>query len=585
MKEIALKLANEWVNNPLIEDSDKSDIRELLSKNEEKELIERFGHPIEFGTGGVRAVLGNGTSRLNKYTVRKATQAMCNVLLTENHDKPSACISYDSRHFSFEFSKEVASVFAANGIKAYIFSVLTPTPMLSYAIRFHKSHCGVMITASHNPPEYNGYKAYWGDGGQVVPPVDNQVISNFNGIDNLADVKSCDFDAAMKDGMIEWIKDECNESFYKIVEAVSPRPELCLEKGKNIKIIYTPLHGTGKISIEEISNRMGFTNIITVPEQGEPDPDFTTVKFPNPEEPEALKMAVDLMLKENADVVYGTDPDADRLGVVVNVDGKPEYLNGNQIAVIMLHYILNSRKELGTLPAVPFVVKSVVTSEMQTTLVEAFNGKMVNTLTGFKWMCGAMNDLDKKGEKYDFVFASEESFGYMTHNQARDKDSVGSVAIMSEIVLYYKEQGKNLIEALDEIYTEYGFYYESLIAQVYKGADGKEKINRIMESFRKYSDASICNDEIISMDDIKSGFSTNIKTGNKTPIDLPSSNVLSFTFESGTKLFLRPSGTEPKIKFYIMVREADGDLVTKKDNAFKKINFFEEFIKTMTEKA
>ncbi len=585
MKEMALKLADEWVNNPLIEENDKSDIRKILTDNNTAEILERFGSPIEFGTGGVRAVLGNGTSRLNKYTVRKATQAMCNILGKLSLKNPSACISYDSRNFSIEFSREVASVFAANGVKAYIFPELTPTPMLSYAIRFHKSNCGVMITASHNPPEYNGYKAYWGDGGQVVTPVDKEIIENFNSITNLADVKTMDFDKAYDEGLIEWIGQSCNESFYRIIENTAPRLSLGLEKGKNIKIVYTPLHGTGTVPIEEICKRMGYTNIMTVPQQAEPNGNFPTVKFPNPEEPEALKLAVDLMLKENADVVYGTDPDADRLGVVVNVKGKPEYLNGNQTAVIMLHYILSSKKELGSLPEVPFVIKSIVTSEMQTSLVEKFGGKIVNTLTGFKWMCAVMDKMEKAGEKYDFVFASEESFGYMTHNESRDKDSIGSVAIMNEIVLYYKEQGKNIIQALDDIYNEYGFFYESLIAQVYKGVEGKGKIDRIMESFRNYSDKSICNDLITSIDDIKSGKSKNISTGDTTKIDLPSSNVLGFSFESGTKLFLRPSGTEPKIKFYIMVKEASGDLSTKKENAYNKVKMFEKFITQMTDKA
>lgn len=581
MKEQALQLAKSWSEDNYIDQADRENIKSLLadSQKNESEIIDRFYKDLEFGTGGMRSTIGIGSNRINKYNVRRATQAMASSVLKENPANPKACVSFDCREFSPEFAKEVASVFAANGIKAYIFTELTPTPILSYAVRYFDASCGVMITASHNPKQYNGYKAYWSDGAQVTPPYDSHVIEAYEGLTSWDQVKTVDFDSAVDAGTIEWIKEDCIESFYKIIDDTTLNKEMCLKEGSKASFVYTPLHGCGTVACSEISARLGFSNFELIQSQAVVDSQFSTLSTtPNPEDPEALAVAVAVMLENNSDVAYGTDPDCDRLGVVVNNKGIPAYLNGNQIAILMLHYIFTQRKEKGLLPKNPLVIKSIVTSPMQNTIVESFGGTVLDTLTGFKWMARLWKDLEDKGTDYEFVFASEESFGYMPHNLVRDKDAVASMALMNEITLFHKLQGRNLIETLDSIYEEFGYAQESLIALNFEGLSGKEKINNIMEYFRKNSTQDIASNKIKIFKDFNALTSKNLMDDTQETIDMTKSNVLGFEFENGNILFLRPSGTEPKIKFYTMVQVKDGDLSQKKDLAQKQINEIESFI-------
>lgn len=577
--------AEQWGKNVYFDQADREEINELLKNNSELELTERFHRDLEFGTGGLRAPMGMGQNRMNKYNVRRATQAMCNSML--RHEAGGcAVISYDSRNSSRDFALQAAGVFAANGIKAYVFEALTPTPMLSYGVRYYKARGGIMITASHNPPIYNGFKAFWNDGAQVVPPIDKEIITSYNQLTDWNLVKYMSFEEAQKKGLADWVSREVNESFYKVIETkVIQDAKMCKEKGSQLSVVYTALHGTGQVPCAEVAARLGFTKFHSIAEQANPDGNFSTVKSPNPEDPKALKMAVDRMLADNADIVCGTDPDCDRLGVVVNHHGSPSYLNGNQIAALMLYHMFSSMKAKGTLPKKPLVLKSIVTSPIQNAIVESFGGEVKDTLTGFKWMAGLLTELEQKKSDYGFVFASEESFGYMPHNESRDKDGVGAVALFCEIALAYKLKGMTLVEALDEIYEKYGFFYESLVSLDYEGIQGSQKINRIMDYFRKYPETSFAGEEITSKSDYEASMTTDMKLKGNKLIELPKSNVLSFTFESGNRLFLRPSGTEPKIKFYTMVKVTEGSLKEKKEAALKRVKIIEDKIKEFCEKA
>ena len=569
-----MEKALEWAQNTYFSPESRAEIQSLIDQNNTKQIDECFYKDLEFGTGGIRSILGQGINRINIYTIRKATQALCTEVLAQKSSNPSMCISYDSRIMSFELAKVAAEVMAGNGIKAYIYKHLNPVALLSFAIRSHKSMAGVMVTASHNPPEYNGYKVFWSDGAQVTPPNDQNIINNYNAISDFSVIKFQNFEAGLKSNMIAWIDDSVEEAYYQVILQAMVNPEMCQQNGSKLKIVYTPIHGAGLIPCGRALKDLGFSDVHVVPEQAQPDGRFPTVKSPNPENPSALKMAVDLMDKIQADIVMGSDPDTDRLGVAIKVNGVVHYLSGNQIGILKLHYILSEKKKKGSLTGENYVVKSVVTTPLLDTIAHGFGVEVFNTLTGFKWICGKMNELERTSPEKKFIFATEESYGYLCHTFARDKDGVSSVSQMAEVALYYKLQGMNLLEALDKIYEEYGFSREDLLSLDYFGIEGQEKISRIMANFRNFSDNNVLGNKLAQIKDYSLGIE-----------GLPKSNVIGFFFEDGNQIYLRPSGTEPKIKFYIMIQEKKGSLADKKTNAENLAKKFLDYFKAASEKA
>lgn len=583
-----LNRAKEWANNSYFDENARKEIANLIDAGDEKEIVDRFYKDLEFGTGGLRSTIGMGSNRINIYTIRKATQALANVL-KKDIASAKVAISYDSRKFSKEFAMEAAAILAANQIHSYIFDKLNPVPLLSFSVRHHQADAGIMITASHNPPEYNGYKLYWNDGGQVTPPYDKIVIDEYNNIDNWNNVQFETFNTGLEKGFIHWVGEDVENAYHKALLKNSINPQMCKSNGDRIKIVYTPIHGTGAVPCIRALQDLGFTNVLMVEEQAAPDSNFSTVKSPNPEDPAALAMAVNLLKKEGADIAMGTDPDTDRVGVAVKHNDEIYYLNGNQIAVLLMDFILNNLKTQGKMPPNPLVIKTIVTSEMQTALAKHYNINIENTLTGFKWFGERMTEIERKKLPLDFIFASEESYGYLGHTEVRDKDAVNAVALVAEMALWYKLQDKTIIDVLHELYEKHGYYQEGLVSLGYKGKDGAEKITRIMTNFReiygKVPLPNICGEKIVAVEDYLSSKKKDFKTNNTEDINLPKSNVLSIILESGNKIFLRPSGTEPKIKFYLMVRETGGNLDMKKKNAETKIKAFEKFLTMEADKA
>jgi phosphoglucomutase len=573
-----LEKARQWSNNAYFSLESRKEIEDLIKSNNEKEITERFYKDLEFGTGGMRSILGQGINRINTYTIRRATKALCLEVLAQNNPEINKiCISYDSRNMSFELARDAAEVMAFYGIKAYIYNRLNPVAMLSFAVRHFNAGAGVMVTASHNPPEYNGYKVFWSDGSQVTPPNDKNIINHYYSITDFNEIGFIPFEQALAAGKIEWMGIEVEDAYFKAILPKAINPKLCRDSGSKLKIVYTPIHGAGLIPCTRSLSELGFSDVHVVPEQALPDGKFPTVKSPNPENPSALKMSVDLMEKLGADIAMGSDPDTDRLGVALFHNGVVQYLNGNQIGILKLHYILSQKKALGTLPSPGFkdayFVKTIVTTPLQDTIAQSFGVATYNTLTGFKWICGKMNEMERLHPESEFIFATEESFGYLSHNFARDKDGITSVSLMAEIALFYKLQGLNLFSALDKIYEEYGFSNESLLSLDYFGIEGAEKIKRIMTFFRNYNEKFLVGNDILEIKDyLKDG------TG------LPKSDVIGFFLKGGNQVYLRPSGTEPKIKFYIMIQERNGSLTEKKKRANEMNNQILEYLKNTCEK-
>ncbi|MGZ3787573.1 MAG: phospho-sugar mutase [Bacteriovorax sp.] len=574
MQTTSLEKARAWANNPIFDAHSRKEIQDLIDNDNGKEIEERFYKDLEFGTGGIRSILGQGINRINTYTIRKATQALCTEVLAQKAPAPSICISYDSRRKSFEFAQTAAEVMAGNGIKAYIYERLNPVAMLSYAVRHYRAQAGVMITASHNPPEYNGYKVFWSDGAQVTPPNDQNIINHYYAIKDFGSIKHISFEEGVSKGLIEWMGPSVEDQYHRDILSKAIAPEFCQKFGGELKIVYTPIHGAGLVPCTRSLADLGFTDVFVVSEQAQPDGNFPTVKSPNPENPSALKMAVDLMEKLKADIVMGSDPDTDRLGVALKSRGEIVYLSGNQIGILKLHYILSQLKGQNKLSSNSYFVKSIVTTSLLDVIAHKFGVEVYNTLTGFKWICGKMNEIEKADPSKQFIFATEESFGYLSHTFARDKDGVSSVSLMAEVALHYKHRGMDLLDALDKIYEEYGFSHESLLSLDYFGIEGQEKISRIMTNFRNFSDNTIEGNVISKIKDYSQGIE-----------GLPKSNVLGFFFENGDQFYLRPSGTEPKIKFYVMIQEKNGTLEEKKKIALEKTEKLLSFIKKEADRA
>lgn len=583
MEEQAINKAKEWSKSPAIDEQDRKEIQDLIDGDFNEELVERFYKDLEFGTGGMRAILGQGTNRMNKYNIRKASQAVASVVKKESGPHGVA-ISYDSRRFSLEFAKEAASVFAANGITAYIFKKLNPVSLVSYSTRHHKCNAGVMVTASHNPPEYNGFKVFWGDGSQVTPPNDKNVIDQFNGISDYGVISVMDFEAGVAEGKIVWVGEEVENLYYEAILGKAINPKMCKENGDKLKIVYTALHGTGDYPCNKAMGDLGFTNVLNVPEQKEPNGDFPTVSSPNPENAEALDLGVKLMRKEDGDIVMGTDPDTDRVGIAIEKNDEIIYLNGNQIGILMLNYICSNLKEQNRMPADPYYVRTIVTTPLQDKIAAKYGVETEVTLTGFKWICGRVNVIEQEEPNRNFIFGTEESFGYLNHDYVRDKDGVSSIALISEIALYYKLKGMDLVDALDEIYTEFGFSSESLLCLVYEGKAGAEKIERIMEHFRGLPEPIFANEAVHTLKDYKSGEANSYYDKTVEKLNLPATNALGFFLKSGDTVFLRPSGTEPKIKFYIMLQVTEGTLEEKKKKSSEKTEKILAYIKETAER-
>lgn len=541
LEDIARKKANEWLNSH-VDENTKTEVRRLLDNPDPKELIDNFYKDLEFGTGGLRGVMGTGSNCMNKYTVGMATQGLANYLKKSfSGNSISVAIAHDSRNNSRAFAEITADVFSANGIQVYLFPELRPTPLLSFAIRNLRCQSGVVITASHNPKEYNGYKAYWTDGAQLVPPHDKNVIKEVEAVGSFDNVKFKGDPA-----LIKTIGPEVENAYYDEVIRLIPAQD-AIKKQQNIPLVYSSLHGAGITMVPECLRRLGFNNVIVVPEQKQPDGNFPTVQSPNPEERSAMAKALERARIDKAELVMATDPDTDRVGIGIRND-KGEYflLNGNQAFALMMWFIM---KNLGKAKD-SYIAKTIVTTELVDVMAEKYGITCYNTLTGFKYIAELMNKLEGK-EK--FIAAGEESYGYMVGDFVRDKDAVSACAFFAALAASAKNEGKTLYEWLIQMYHEFGFYKEALINLVRKGAEGEQQIRSMMEKFRKDPPASIAGQKVVRVLDYKTSLEKNILQGTTKPIDLPKSDVLQFYTWEGGKVSVRPSGTEPKIKFYISV--------------------------------
>jgi len=536
--------AERWLSKEFNEETRK-EVREMLEKDEKK-LIDAFYQDLEFGTGGLRGIMGAGTNRMNIYTLGMATQGLANYIIKQCGKKDiKVAIAHDCRNNSRYFAETTANIFSANGFEVYLFEALRPTPELSFAIRHYKCQSGVVITASHNPPEYNGYKAYWNDGGQVVAPHDDAIIEEVRKITSVNDIK---FNG--KKDKIRIIGKETDELFLNEVHKMSLNPEI-IKKFSNIPIVYTPIHGTGITLVPPALKMFGFRNIINVPEQDITDGNFPTVKSPNPEEPDALRLAIKKAVESNAELVMATDPDADRLGLAVkNRKGEFILLNGNQTGVILVWYILSQFKERNKYKGNEYIIKTIVTSDLLEKIAEAYNVEYVNVLTGFKFFAEYIRE--NEGTK-KYIGGGEESYGFLPGDYVRDKDAVASCALAAEATAWAKSNGMSLFELLLDIYVKYGFYKEKLINIVRKGKEGADEIKVMMTGYRNNPPEMINNSRVVKVNDYETQVSHDILKGSKTGINLIKSDVLQFFLADGTKISIRPSGTEPKIKFYFSV--------------------------------
>ena len=527
---------------------------ELLSiRNEEKEVHERFYRSLEFGTGGLRGELGAGTNRMNIYTVRQATQGFAAYLLTQD-EKPSAAISYDSRHQSDVFARETARVLAANGIKVYLYPHLMPTPALSFAVLDRHCTGGVMVTASHNPARYNGYKAYAADGAQISGHVAAAVSEEIEKTDIFRDVKLADFEEALANGRIEYIGDALIERYYAAVMAQALRPEL--GKAAGLRLVYTPLNGSGLVPVMTVLKRMGHTDITVVPEQEQPNGDFPTCPYPNPEILEAMQLGLNLCEKLGADLLLATDPDSDRVGTAVLQNGTPRLISGNEMGVLLLDYICRTRLELHKMPEHPVAVRSIVSTTMTDAIAAHYGVEMRQVLTGFKYIGEQIAHLEAEGHPERFIFGFEESYGYLAGGYVRDKDAVVASMLICEMAAWYKGRGKNLGEALDDLYAQYGYYFNKVDSYTFPGSDGMEKMAVLMETLRTELPIAIAGRPVTGHTDYEAGKRYEDGEG-ETPTGLPSSNVMEFRLGKEGSLVARPSGTEPKLKFYYSLRAAD----------------------------
>ncbi len=536
-------------------------INELESiKGNENEINDRFYRSLEFGTGGLRGVIGAGTNRMNIYTVNQATQGLADYL-KENFEKPSVAIAYDSRIKSDLFAKSAACVLAANGIKVYIYKELVPTPMLSFAVTRLECSSGIVITASHNPAKYNGFKCYDPRGFQMTDEGAKATYEYIQNVDIFDDVKVMDFDIAVENKRIEYIEDWLIKEFFDCVEEQRVDKEACVDS--DLKIIYTPLNGTGNKPVRRILKRLGLTNVRVVPEQEYPDGNFPTAPYPNPEIRQASECALKMAAEESADLLLATDPDCDRVGIAVKKGNDYRLMTGNEVGAMLTEYILSTKKKEGTLPKNPIVVKTIVTSELIRSIADKYHTETADLLTGFKYIGELITQLEEKGEAERYVLGMEESYGYLAGTYARDKDGVVAAMLITEMAAHYKKMGKTLADVMDEIYAEHGIYLNTLLNFAFEGAEGMATMSKMMDSLRQNPPASIAGLNVEKVSDYKTSIATETKTGIKSHIDLPKSNVLSYSLEDGCSAIVRPSGTEPKIKIYITAHADNFDAADK----------------------
>lgn len=563
-----LDTAKSWLTD-FFDPAVKQEIQYLI-ENDTEELKDRFYKNMEFGTGGMRGVMGVGTNRINKYTLGKSTQGLSNYLnKVYSEEEIKVVIAYDCRHNSDTLARTVAEVFSANGIKVFLFSELRTTPELSFAVRHLGCHAGVVLTASHNPPEYNGYKVYWTDGGQIVPPQDGEIIAEINAL-NFEDIK---FNA--NDDLIEIIDQEVDEAF---ISASVTRGNFNAQGKDNFKIVFTSLHGTSITAIPEVLKRAGYKNVTVIAEQAKPDGAFPTVKSPNPEEPEALSIAIKKAEEIDADMVVGTDPDSDRLGIAVrNLDGEMEIVNGNQAMVLMTKFLLEKQKEKG-FQGNEFIATTIVSTPMMEAMAKAYGVEFKTALTGFKWIGKMIKDFPDS----NFIGGGEESFGYMVGDFVRDKDAVTSTLLACEIAAQAKSNGSSFYKDLIDCYVDYGFYKEHLVSITKKGISGAEEIKQMLKDFKEKPVSSVAGSKVKWIEDYNTSIAKNVLTGEEKPIDIPKSNVLIYETEDGTRIAARPSGTEPKVKFYISTntkldkaenyRKVSAELDNKINTILKELN-------------
>ena len=546
---------NEWLENA-VEDKDLTAELESI-KNNEDEIYDRFYTALKFGTAGLRGIIGAGTNRMNIYVVRQATQGLANYVL-KKYGNGSVAISHDSRIKADLFMNEAARVLAANGIKVYITSELQPTPVLSYLVRYFKCQAGIMVTASHNPASYNGYKAYGEDGCQMTDVAANTVYDEISKLDMFKDVKIADFDEAVKSGMIEYVDESVYDTYLEKVMEQQVNPGVC--KGADLKVVYTPLNGTGNKLVRKVLGKIGVNDVVIVPEQELPDGNFTTCPYPNPEIKEALAKGLELCEKEQPDLLLATDPDADRVGIAVkDYDGSYRLISGNEDGVMLTNYILSCKKASGKLPEKPVVVKTIVTTKLINKLCEKYGCELKNVLTGFKYIGEVILNLEKKHEENRYLFGFEESYGYLSGTYVRDKDAVVASMLVCEMAAYYKKQGKSLAEVIDGLYEEFGYYLNQTYSFEFGGAAGMQKMADIMTAVRDNTPKSIAGYDVVKVSDYLLRKETDVATGSVTDIDLPKSNVIALHLSDDNAVIIRPSGTEPKIKLYITSVGKDKD--------------------------
>ena len=544
------KRYEDWLSNPYFDEKSKQELEAI--RGNDKEIKERFFKELEFGTGGLRGILGAGINRVNIYTIRRATQGLANYILRKDGADKGVAIAYDSRRMSPEFAMESALCLAANGIKAYLFESLRPTPELSFALRELGCISGIVITASHNPPEYNGYKVYWEDGGQITWPMDEEIINEVNEIKDFSKVRTMDRSEALDQGLLVMIGEEIDNRYIEELKKLVINP--ISQEGKKLKIVYTPLHGAGNGPARRILEEIGFDNVYVVPEQELPDTEFYTVGYPNPEDPKVFALGKEMAEELGADIIMATDPDADRLGVQVrDLQGEFVNLNGNMIGAILAEYILSQLDKMDIMPDNPVLIKTIVTGNLSNEIAKYYNAKLIEVLTGFKYIGEQIKMFEETGSN-NFVFGFEESYGYLVGTHSRDKDAIASLMTLCEAAAYYKSQGITLYQQLGRIYEKYGYFKEETNAVTLKGIEGMKQIQLIMSSFRENPPKTIGRYQVINVRDYKAETITNLKFNKETSTGLPKSDVIYFDLEDNAWCAIRPSGTEPKIKFYFGVR-------------------------------